>query len=102
MRAYLVKKGWPAEQIKMDPRGYNSISDTVYALGLVEGGDKVIAVTAWYHAFRVWLIWLRLGRLVGVGISWKTYPWTNPLREFLALTKTIVVLAFGQLKPRFS
>lgn len=93
MKRYLVDHlGFPTERIISNPVGAGTIGESAAALDAIqENGDgTIIAVSAWYHIIRVWLIWaVALKRFVRVGISWKTYPWTNPLRELIMFPRTL-------------
>ena len=86
MRGYLVNRGWPEDRILVNAAGFGSVAESQAAYDAIKaaGGGPVIAVSAWYHVLRVWLIWaLVLRKRVRLGVSWKTYPWTNALRELV-------------------
>src|ERR1700722_16189900 len=95
MMKYLTSKGWPKEKIIVNPAGWSTVYETkaMYEAIKKAGDGKIIAVSAWYHIIRVWLIWaIVCKRFVGLRVSWRTYPWTNPFREFAAFPVTLYKL----------
>ena len=62
MAKYLKSKDWPAEKIITNPLGYDTVGETAAAIEVIRlmGEGKIIAVTSWFHKFRVYLIW-RIG-----------------------------------------
>lgn len=88
MSDYLVAHQWPISRIALNPLGFDTISETNAAAEVIgkRGGGRIIAVTAWYHAFRVWLTWIFCQkRFVRVAVSWTTHSWTDPFREVMKL-----------------
>ncbi len=99
MVRYLVEHGWPEYRIIINPVGWSTINESKAAYEAIKhaGDGAIIVVSAWYHIFRVWLIWLLgLKRVVKIRFSWKTYPWTNPFREIVALVFTLYRLALSK------
>jgi hypothetical protein len=92
MSKYLIEQGWPKERIIVNSTGFGTIGESraAYETIMREGDGEIIAVSAWYHIIRVWLIWaITRKRLVRVRASWKTYPWTNPFRELIMCPLTL-------------
>ena len=102
MYAFFVEHGFPKDRIIVSPSGgWSTVYESQAAYDAVKqaGDGRIIAVSAWYHVLRVWLIWaLTFGRLVGIQISWKTYPWTNPIREVAALPFTLAKILRARIK----
>ena len=61
MAKYLESNGWPREKIITNPLGYDTVGETAAAIEAIElsgrGEHTAIAVTSWYHALRVFLVW---------------------------------------------
>jgi hypothetical protein len=91
---------WPKEfLIVADPGGFGTLGESRAAYNAIrEHGDgKIVVVSAWYHVPRIWLIWASFGKIVSVRVSWETYPWTNPLREFVLLPLTLAKILWVRL-----
>ena len=56
-KAYLESKGWPADQIRCNAFGYNTVTETLSFYGYAYGSERIIyAVTSWWHEPRVWAV----------------------------------------------
>ncbi len=67
MAVYLVNNGWSLEKILINPKGYETVGETsavIEAIDDFDEGGPIIAVSSWYHVFRIWIIWLIFGALV--------------------------------------
>lgn len=88
---YLASLGFPTERIIKNPKGAGTIEETQAIAEAInhDGGGEIIAISAWYHIIRVWLIWrIVMKRSVRIRCSWQTYPWHNCLRELLVFPRT--------------
>jgi hypothetical protein len=84
--------------IVADPGGFGTLEESRAAYNAIRecGDGKIVIVSAWYHVPRIWLIWATFGKVVSVRVSWKTYPWTNPLREFIVLPLTLAKVLWAR------
>ena len=88
---YLNLKGWPSAKMLINPKGKDTVTETDAALEAIGNLDStVVASTTWYHAFRVWLVWLLHGRMVRLRVSWHTASRLNVLRELPAILKSLL------------
>lgn len=89
---YLTIMGWTGDKTLANPRGWDTVTETEAVLEAIGGSSSstVVAVTTWYHAFRVWLVWLLHGRLVRLRVSWRMASRLNPLRELVAIPKSLI------------
>ncbi len=89
---YLLLKGWPEEKILTNPKGKDTVTETEATMEVIGNSRNasVMATTTWYHAFRVWLVWLISGKMVRLRVSRYMARRTGIFREMLAIPKSIV------------
>ena len=69
MAIYFANNGWPREKILINPKGYETVGETIAAYEAIKKSGKgpITVVSSWYHVFRIWLIWIfRFGIFVKV------------------------------------
>ena len=61
--SWLAEHGWPKEKIIFNPKGHNSIGETLAAMEILKlhNAKEVTLATSWYHVPRVWMVWKFLG-----------------------------------------
>ncbi len=100
--AYLKESGWPQEKLILNPKGYNSLTETEAAIEVLDKHQtkEVVVATSWYHVPRIWLIWqLKYKSNVKFSVAWQTArPIWSILYEFLAIPKNILVMLFQWFK----
>ncbi len=100
-KLYLVSKGWPENQIAMNPKGYSTMIETMAFREYLEGVDGDIGlhfVTSWLHIARVYAVCQTIfwGRN---SVRMEFYPAVTPfkgrtlvhflLREAIALPRSV-------------
>lgn len=71
MKNYLIKIGISKESIKVFPEAFNTIGEIKVALKYMEGDEKIISVSSFYHLPRIFIMWLLKGKLVVVKASYR-------------------------------
>lgn len=97
MAKYLESKGWSRENIITNPLGYDTVGETAAAIEAIELSSKgeitAIAVTSWYHALRVFLVWrLGFGKKVSVvSCVTKDFHFLGIFKELCALPIQLIL-----------
>lgn len=90
MRAYLMEKGVPKEQILMEDQSHSTRENLSFSDQLLlerGGGGKIALVTSGYHVFRcVWIAKKLSFHCRGFGAPVAAYYWPSAvIREFIAV-----------------
>lgn len=100
--AYLQKRGWPQNQLVVNPKGYNSLTEAEAAIEILNQHDarEVVVATSWYHVLRVWMIWkLKFRGKVAFSVSWETAsPIGSLLREVAGIPKSLLTILLQFVK----
>lgn len=105
MRAYLLERGVPAEDIFMDHAGFNTYA-SMYRARDVFQVHEVIVVTQRFHLPRAVYIAQKLGlEAVGLAADRRTYMQSSQvkseLREVLARVKAFLDVHVWRAKPKY-
>lgn len=107
MKAYLVDRGVPSENVFMDHAGFNTY-DSLYRARSVFGAERLLVVTQRYHAYRAVYDGERLGvscRAVAApilsheGTGYAKQPWFS-FRETIARSKDLLICLY-QPEPKY-
>ncbi|PKM90964.1 MAG: hypothetical protein CVU87_00140 [Firmicutes bacterium HGW-Firmicutes-12] len=104
MKAYLMEKGIPAEDIFMDHAGFSTY-ESIYRARDIFLADKIIIVTQKYHLMRAIYIAKQLG-LEAYGVASDIHVYNgvmlkNEIREIAARNKDYFIAKFIQPKPTY-